>query len=881
MAELKDVIDTLDNAADSFDGIATKEQKKIYDEVVSLAKDLKTKNGKVIQSIENLKLLTKIKANLAALSKDKEWVAGITQFSQYFGHLQKMQNEYYSQHFTESTLGMDFKKKNELMRKMAVQNTMEALMGDGLKANVTDKLNDILLRAVTSGSKFADLQHELHAHLMGENGGKGAFARYATTYATTALSQFAGQHNKLVTDDLGLEWFMYTGSNKETTREFCEHLTEKKYIHKSEIPTILTGKIDDHQCAIYDKTGLPLGMIAGTTPENFQCNCGGWNCRHQLVPVHELAVPANIRAKFKQIKPTVPTQQEPKEQGKIDLQQYSTQIDFLNNYVKEHPKSNKLKGYLANINSAAQSGNQDELDALIKAAITDAKKFIASKKATDKKKANEKALAEAAAKAANDAAWNDAINAMTAAHGKIADYKWDGDDELFEAFKNHDIDALKQKTQEMIEYKQKMQSLTMIPNLDKWAQSFTYEQLKSVEDYVSGHIKHWKNSGKDVVQKLSEEPNYLKHDDAHPTASVLEDALAYALSKEQDEKDWNNINTGIAEVQEYVSTHKSEKMKNYLFDLADAVSKKDKEKAQQVLKDAIKYKKNQEAAKKSAAKKKGIKAINDVFDDSKGIKLDEISKAAIEKLEKELKKQIAKGENGMKGLGYISYKLSPKNRIKFVEKINDYEFPRFLAQWNNLSSEEKEQLYKYTQTYSYLNEPLRGKTYIATTPEQKKKEAAFKRDLKLMTDALKKCKTDRDMTIRRGSSDFAIRGLMKKLSQVEPGDEFVDGGFLSSAMHPSFGFGGEINLIIFIPKGSMGIYAEPFSQFGMSPGGGHGNFDGKTDIVKTYGSGHEYEWIGQRGAKYRVVKRENGDTFSTGASITIYLELIGQLYDQP
>lgn len=393
MAELKDVIDTLDNAADSFDGIATKEQKKIYDEVVSLAKDLKTKNGKVIQSIENLKLLTKIKAHLAALSKDKEWVAGITQFAQYFGHLQKMQNEYYSQHFTESTLGMDFKKKNELMRKMAVQNTMEALMGDGLKANVTDKLNDILLRAVTSGSKFADLQHELHAHLMGENGGKGAFARYATTYATTALSQFAGQHNKLVTDDLGLEWFMYTGSNKETTREFCEHLTEKKYIHKSEIPTILTGKIDDHQCAIYDKTGLPLGMIAGTTPENFQCNCGGWNCRHQLVPVHELAVPANIRAKFKQIIPTATAQPQPKQQP-IDLAPYQEQVGAIEQYIAEHPGSKKLKLYLDNAHKMAENGDESELNALLKAAIADMNKFNAAAKSVAKKKDAKKAQEE-------------------------------------------------------------------------------------------------------------------------------------------------------------------------------------------------------------------------------------------------------------------------------------------------------------------------------------------------------------------------------------------------------------------------------------------------------------------------------------------------------
>lgn len=528
MAELKDVIDTLDHAADSFDGIATKEQKKIYDEVVSLAKDLKTKNGKVIQSIENLKLLTKIKAHLAALSKDKEWVAGITQFAQYFGHLQKMQNEYYSQHFTESTLGMDFKKKNELMRKMAVQNTMEALMGDGLKANVTDKLNDILLRAVTSGSKFADLQHELHAHLMGENGGKGAFARYATTYATTALSQFAGQHNKLVTDDLGLEWFMYTGSNKETTREFCEHLTEKKYIHKSEIPTILTGKIDDHQCAIYDKTGLPLGMIAGTTPENFQCNCGGWNCRHQLVPVHELAVPANIRAKFKQIKPTVPTQQEPKEQGKIDLQPYSTQIDFLNNYVKEHPKSNKIKDYLANINSAAQSGNQDELDALIKAAITDAKKFIASKKATDKKKA-----AIAQQKIEEDSKVQEAM--MNQAKDIVMDCidKYAGEaykeklDEVTDAYKSGKPELVFMHAKELEKIEYDIEQLTELVNPKKWAENFTFEDLVSANKYVSGHMNTWMNKGKTgqtLINAIDDEINkYLNP--GHKTYGIVKQAL--------------------------------------------------------------------------------------------------------------------------------------------------------------------------------------------------------------------------------------------------------------------------------------------------------------------------------------------------------------------
>ena len=156
--------------------------------------------------------------------------------------------------------------------------------------------------------------------MLGKDGGQGAFARYATTYATTALSQFTGQNNKLLTDDLGCEWFMYTGSNKETSREFCIQLTAKKFIHKSEIPTILTGRIDDYQCAIYPKTGLPYGMIEGTTADNFQCNCGGWNCRHQLVPIADAVVPIQLRRRFAF---TQKTQQQLTEynskDGKLDL----------------------------------------------------------------------------------------------------------------------------------------------------------------------------------------------------------------------------------------------------------------------------------------------------------------------------------------------------------------------------------------------------------------------------------------------------------------------------------------------------------------------------------------------------------------------------------
>lgn len=382
MSELKKIIDTMDEASDGFAKIADKQQKKMYDEILLLVKNLDTTpDGKIKQSIANLKQLTQIKAKLSKLAKDDEWAAGVGKFLQYFTLIQGEQMQYFTKAFAENTLTEQAKKKHDLMKQVAVQNTIEGLIGTGLQTNVTDPINNFLLRAVTSGAKFADLQKELHDHLMGADGGKGAFARYAGTYATTAMTQFTGQNNKLLTDNLGVEWFMYVGSNKETTREFCEQLTKKMYIHKSEIPDILKGKIDDYQCAIYPKTGLPYGMIDGTNEDNFQCNCGGWNCRHQLVPVDEMVVPASIRARIKN------RQKQDNLLNPIGIKDlYEDKKAYLKNYIAKHPGSKKTEDYLLYIEQAEGEGREKDADLALNNAVIDMRKFDAAKKTMENKK---------------------------------------------------------------------------------------------------------------------------------------------------------------------------------------------------------------------------------------------------------------------------------------------------------------------------------------------------------------------------------------------------------------------------------------------------------------------------------------------------------------
>ena len=305
MAVPKDVISQVDGASQAFDGVITKTEKKIFDSAVELINKLETDAGGFIKTTTaNLKLLATIKARLAQIAtKDKAYLQGVKQLAQSFDMIYKAQAAYYAKNFAEKTLNDKAKSKYEAMKQVAVTTTIDGLTGAGLESNVLEPLSKTLLRAVTSGAKYADLIDELRHQLTTiDNEHQSDLAKYARTYATTALTQYAGQNNRLFTDDLGAEWFQYVGSEIETTREFCHHLTAKEYIHVSEIPDILKGRIEYdgevHQCKMNPKTDLPYGLIDGTTPENFQVNVGGWNCRHQLVPIAKEAVPKELRAKF-------------------------------------------------------------------------------------------------------------------------------------------------------------------------------------------------------------------------------------------------------------------------------------------------------------------------------------------------------------------------------------------------------------------------------------------------------------------------------------------------------------------------------------------------------------------------------------------------------
>lgn len=290
---------TLDDALEDFYKALDPAQKEAYARVIAATKGLDTRNGRIRPSLNNLRIMQRIQSELEYSINNRGYNDAVEKLSEVIDKVSEIQNQYFSSVVTEFTPSAVFAE----LRNIGIKQTIEGLTSKGISANIGAKLQDILKVNITSGASFKELSKQLSDYMTDSKTGEGALKKYATTYSTTAVYQYSAQYNQLATNDLGFEWFVYDGGKQKTSRPFCVKMIEArsgcmKYIHKSQIPELLKGHICSGNVHINDKTGLPDGLIEGTTAANFQIYRGGWNCRHKLLGVPSAIVPKELRSKF-------------------------------------------------------------------------------------------------------------------------------------------------------------------------------------------------------------------------------------------------------------------------------------------------------------------------------------------------------------------------------------------------------------------------------------------------------------------------------------------------------------------------------------------------------------------------------------------------------
>jgi len=287
MPDFSKIIKEIKRSLSGFDKSIPKLQERLFKEMLSEIKRLDTKGDRIAVTVKNLSILASIKNKLNRIILNKEYTAEIKDFAKSFNTIYNLQFEYWKS--VEKT----FKPKPLLkaIRNQAITDAVQSLTTQGISANVSDAIIQILRTNITSGGSYSDLAEQLRQSLINTPKSKGILDRYVKTVANDSIQQFNRQYTQIVSSDLGYTWFRYMNTDIETTRCFCDKMTDKNYFHISEVPEILKGL----GCDIYKKTGLPYGMIDGTNPENFFIRAGGWNCRHSIQPVAERQVPGNIR----------------------------------------------------------------------------------------------------------------------------------------------------------------------------------------------------------------------------------------------------------------------------------------------------------------------------------------------------------------------------------------------------------------------------------------------------------------------------------------------------------------------------------------------------------------------------------------------------------
>lgn len=277
-------------------------QRSIYEAIIEEVNRLElTNDGKIRPTVKNLSILNSIRNKINRVVLTDEYKADVKEFVKSFNDITKLQNEYWR------TVEATFKPKPLLkeIRKQAITDVVGKLTDAGIGANVSDRIIDILRTNITTGGSYKSLTAQLRDGLLNTEQ-KGYLDRYAKQVTIDSLNQYSAQYSQIVSSDLGYTFFKYDNTDIDTTRHFCDAMTDQPYFHISQVPGILKAKDlyytdkdgSIRKVELYSKTGLPHGMIPGTNAENFFVRRGGYNCGHQVRPVAERQVPAEVKAKI-------------------------------------------------------------------------------------------------------------------------------------------------------------------------------------------------------------------------------------------------------------------------------------------------------------------------------------------------------------------------------------------------------------------------------------------------------------------------------------------------------------------------------------------------------------------------------------------------------
>lgn len=278
---LQQKLNRLEAIPDKLIFTTAKIQQDILTEIISLLESLERQNDIILLNEANILRIDQIGNRLSDVVFGTDYTDALTEFASEFNEQGVLNKQIF-----ESITGKKFKDKDifQAILRKSQADTISLLSEESVQANFVDPMKRILSDSISSGSTFKEAVSSLRDYVTGTEELDGSLERYVKQVARDGFNISDRRYTQVVSEDLGFEWFSYSGGTVKDSRQFCIDRIGKIF-HKTEIE---------------DWAGLDWqGRFRGTNTQNIFSVLGGYNCMHALIAVSEEEVPDSVKARVK------------------------------------------------------------------------------------------------------------------------------------------------------------------------------------------------------------------------------------------------------------------------------------------------------------------------------------------------------------------------------------------------------------------------------------------------------------------------------------------------------------------------------------------------------------------------------------------------------
>lgn len=282
----------ISKATENFIEGLEKSQVSAYTKLIGLVKELAIDSkGNIKKTAANIKILKGITKSMSDTLLTPKYKQRVGAFIKAYDKIEDEQLTY----FQVIKEGYQASAMLEVIKTQAIDSAITALTETGLETYFSQPIKDIIVRNITTGGSYSEFQEELRTFIIGNEEVDGRFLQYTKQITNDSISTYNAQYNQSVSEELGLVFYKYTGTEKDTTREFCRE-RKNKFFHIEEIKSWGEG---EKCCGLSwpsKKEGRAYwpGMRKGTNKSNVMAFRGGYLCMHQLIAVSEGIVPKDV-----------------------------------------------------------------------------------------------------------------------------------------------------------------------------------------------------------------------------------------------------------------------------------------------------------------------------------------------------------------------------------------------------------------------------------------------------------------------------------------------------------------------------------------------------------------------------------------------------------